>query len=70
MFLNLTFIFEDKNMAKFRQLEAKEEVRIDDFEDVYNSTGIKIIWFLSWIIFETVSNATYIVFIMFEKYGG
>ena len=66
--INSTFILDDRNLAFFILPEGNEE--IDDFKNVFDSVEIKIIWFLTWIIFESFTNANHFFIIMFEKYGG
>ena len=44
--------------------------KVDDFEDHFASARIKIICFMLFFLCETFSNVYYILFIMFEKYGG
>ena len=67
-FINSTFIIDERNLTLSSQLE--ENVKIDDFEDIYNSIEYKIVWFLTSIVFQTFSNAILIFIIKFEKYGG
>ena len=66
--ISSTFILNDRNLAFFILPEGNEE--IDDFKNVFDSVEIKIIWFLTWIIFESFTNANHFFIIMFEKYGG
>ena len=51
-------------------MQSREDVKIDDFKNVFNSVEVKIIWFLTWIISESFNNAYLYFVIMFEKYGG
>ena len=66
--INSTFILDDRNLAFFILPEGDEER--DDFKYVFDSVKIKIIWFITWIIFESFTNANHFFIIMFEKYGG
>ena len=66
--INSTFILDDRNLNFFILPEGDE--KIDDFKNVFDSVEIKIIWFLTWIIFESFTNANHFFIIMFEKYGG
>ena len=66
--IDSTFILEDRNLAFFI-LPVRYKER-DDFKNVFDSVEIKIIWFLTWIIFESFTNANHFFIIMFEKYGG
>ena len=49
--------------------ETKEEDILDDFEGIFNSIGLRIIYCSFWIIFMTLSNGFFINGIMYEKYG-
>ena len=67
-FINSTFINNGKLLNFLNQSE--EDVKIDDFAEIFDSVQVKIIWFLSWIMFESFTNANHFFIIMFEKYGG
>ena len=67
-FINSTFIIGERHLTLSSQSE--EFVKTDDFQNIYNSIGVKIVWFLSWIVFESFTNITLFFIIMFEKYGG
>ena len=67
-FVNSTFILDERNLTLSSQLE--ENVKIDDFEDIYNFIEFKIVWFFTSIVFQTFSNAILIFIVKFEKYGG
>ena len=67
-FVNSTFILDERNLTLSSQSE--ENVKIDDFEDIYNFIEFKIVWFLTSIVFQTFSNAILIFIVKFEKYGG
>ena len=49
--------------------ETKEDDVLDDFKEVFNSIGLRIVYFSFWIIFMTLSNGFFIITILFEKYG-
>ena len=49
--------------------ETKEEDILDDFEGIFNSIGLRIIYCSFWIIFMTLSNGFFTITILFEKYG-
>ena len=49
--------------------ETKEEDVLDDFKEVFNSIGLRIVYFSFWIIFMMLSNGFFIITILFEKYG-
>ena len=66
--INSTFILDDRDLTFFILPEGDKDR--DDFKNVFDSVEIKIIWFLTWIIFESFTNANHFFIIMFEKYGG
>ena len=66
--INSTVIFSDKNLTLLNKSE--QYVKIDDFQNTFNSFEFKIIWFLSWVVFQSFSNAYNFFIIRFEKYGG
>ena len=37
--------------------ETKDDNTLDDFKDIFNPIGIRIIFISSWIIYVTLSNA-------------
>ena len=49
--------------------ETKEEDVLDDFEGIFNSIGLRIVYCSFWIIFMTLSNGFFTITILFEKYG-
>ena len=49
--------------------ETKDDENIDDFKEIFNSIGLRLIYFSFWIIFMTLSNGFFINGIMYEKYG-
>ena len=68
--LNSTFILDWQNMNRTNQSKLDEDVRIDDFSNIFGPIEIKIIWFSSWIMFQSFTNTIFIFFIIYEKHGG
>ena len=64
------FIVDRQNLNWTIQSEMDKDVRIDDFSDIFGSIEIKIIWILSWIIFQSFTNTIFVFVIIFEKHGG
>ena len=48
---------------------TKDDDILDDFREIFNAIGIRIIYFSFWIIYVTLSNAFYALLILYEKYG-
>ena len=67
-FINSAFIIRNRNLTFSGQSE--DYVKTDDFQNIFNSVGVKIFWILNWIVFESFTNITLYFIIMFEKYGG
>ena len=68
--LNSTFILDWQNMNRTNQSKLDEDVRIDDFSNIFGPIEIRIIWLLSWIMFQFFTNTIFIFFIIYEKHGG
>ena len=66
--INSTAVFDDQNLTLL--IQSEQYVEIDDFQNTFNSYESKIIWFLSWIVFQSFTNAYHFFIIKFEKYGG
>ena len=49
--------------------ETKNGNILDDFQDIFNPIGIRIIFISFWIIYVTLSNAFFALLILYEKYG-
>ena len=49
--------------------ETKDDENIDDFKEIFNSIGLRLIYFSFWIIFMTLSNCFFMIAILYEKYG-
>ena len=49
--------------------ETKDDENIDDFKEIFNSIGLRLIYFSFWIIFMTLSNGFFMITILYEKYG-
>ena len=68
--LNLTEIYfkaDYKFSSKISEL--KDDEILDDFKDIYDPIGIRILFFSSWIIYMTISNAFWLFMALYEKYG-
>ena len=61
--LNLTEINSSTNMS-----ETKDE-KLDDFREIFDPIGIRIIYVVFWIIFVTLTNAFCLLTVLYEKYG-
>ena len=48
---------------------TKDDNIIDDFKDIFNPIGIRIIFLSCWIIYLTLSNAFFALVILYEKYS-
>ena len=68
--LNSTFILDWQNMNRTNLSNLDEDERIDDFSNIFGSIKIKMMWFLSWIIFQFFTNTIFISVIIYEKHGG
>ena len=62
--LNEKIVHSSDNISK-----TKEEDVLDDFEGIFNSIGLRIVYRSFWIIFMTLSNGFFTITILFEKYG-
>ena len=47
--------------------ETKDDENIDDFKEIFNSIGLRLIYFSFWIIFMTLSNCFFMIAILYEK---
>ena len=62
--LNLTEINSSHNIS-----ETKEGEKLDDFKEIFDPIGTKSIYVTFWIIYVTITNAFFILTILYEKYG-
>ena len=70
MLINITLSISDETIDSSLNIsEIKDNDIVDDFKDIFNPLGIRIIYFLLWIIYLTLSNAFFVILIMYEKYG-
>lgn len=67
--INSTFLKDGPNLSFFLELETRNRNR-DDFEEIFDGIGLKIISFILWIIFQSFTNIYFIFMIFFEKFGG
>ena len=49
--------------------DTKDDENVDDFIEIFNSIGLRLIYFAFWIIFMTLSNCFFMIGILYEKYG-
>jgi hypothetical protein len=70
MFINITLsILDETTESSPNILETNNADIIDDFKEIFNPLGIRIIYFLSWITYMTLSNAFFVLVNLYEKYG-
>ena len=70
MFINITLSILDEAIESSPNIsETNDDDIIDDFKEIFNPFGIRIIYFSLWIIYVTLSNAFYALVILYEKYG-
>ena len=61
--LNLTDINSSTNMS-----DTKDD-KLDDFREIFDPIGTRIIYVVFWIIYVTLTNAFFILMVLYEKYG-
>jgi hypothetical protein len=70
MFINITVSILDETIESSPNISnTNNDDIIDDFKEIFNPIGIRIIYFSLWIIYVTLSNAFYALVILYEKYG-
>ena len=70
MFINITLSILDETQETSPNISEKNDGNIiDDFKEIFNPFGIRIIYFSLWIIYVTLSNAFYASLILYQKYG-
>ena len=70
MFINITLSISDETIdSSPNKSETNDDDIIDDFKEIFNPFGIRIIFFSLWIIYVTLSNAFYASLILYQKYG-
>ena len=67
MLINITLSISDETIDS--SLKMSETKDVDDFKDIFDPLGIRIIYFLLWIIYLMLSNAFFVTLILYEKYG-
>jgi hypothetical protein len=68
--LNLTKIYLQADYKFTSKLsELKDDEILDDFKDIYNPIGIRILFLFFWTICMTISNAFWLFMALYEKYG-
>ena len=64
MFINITLtICDELNLT-----EINDE-KLDDFKEIFVPIGIRSIYVTFWIIYVTLTNAFFILTVLYEKYG-
>ena len=70
MFINITLFILDERIESSPNISEKNNGDIiDDFQEIFNPFGIRIIYFSLWIIYVMLSNAFFALVILYEKYG-
>ena len=70
MFINITLSISDMTIDSLPIIsETKNNDIVDDFKEIFNPIGIRIIYLFLWMIYVTLSNAFYTLLILYEKYG-
>ena len=70
MLINITLSISDDTIDSSPIIsETKDDIILDDFKEIFNPIGIRIIYFSLWIIYVTLSNAFFVLVILYEKYG-
>ena len=70
MFINITLSVSNETIDSLPKIsETKNDDSVDDFKEIFNPVGIRIIYFSLWIIYVTLSNAFFALLILYEKYG-
>ena len=70
MAINITLSISDETIDSSLNISETKEIDIvDDFKDIFNPIGIRIIFFSLWTFYVTLSNAFYALLILYEKYG-
>ena len=67
--INTTFLKDGPNLSFFSEFENNNG-NLDDFEEIFDGIGLKIVSFILWIIFQSFTNIYFIFMIFFEKFGG
>ena len=67
--INTTFLKDGPNPSFFSEFENNKG-NLDDFEEIFDGIGLKIVSFILWIIFQSFTNIYFIFMIFFEKFGG
>ena len=60
---NLTDINSSTNMS-----DTKDD-KLDDFREIFDPIGTRIIYVVFWIIYVTLTNSFFILTILYERYG-
>ena len=70
MFINFTLSISDMIIDSLPNIsQTKDDDIVDDFKEIFNPNGMRIIYFSLWMIYVMLSNAFYALLILYEKYG-
>ena len=74
MFINISLtICDELNLTEINfstnKSETKDDGKLDDFKEIFDPIGIRIIYVTFWIIYVTLTNAFFILTVLYEKYG-
>ena len=70
MLVNITLSLSDETIdSSINMSETTNNDIVDDFQDIFNPLEIRIVYFLLWIIYMTLSNVFFVILILYEKYG-
>ena len=73
MFINITLtICDELNLTEINfssNISEAKDKKLDDFKEIFDPIGIRIIFVTFWIIYVTLTNAFFILTVLYEKYG-
>ena len=73
MFINITLtICDELNLTEINSspnISKTKDDKLDDFKEIFDPIGIRIIYVTFWIIYVTLTNAFFILTVLYEKYG-
>ena len=72
IFINITLtICDERNLTELNSSPNMSETKddqLDDFKEIFDPIGIRIIYVVFWIIFVTLTNAFCLLTVLYEKY--
>ena len=69
IYISSSYFPDGNNLSMINQSQT-EDLKIDDFKDIFEPVKSKVISLLLWLAYEFLSNTLLGFVIMFEKYGG